>query len=107
MPFPIVSYGNVLSLSVWLRRLASLERGLDPRRSACNGSHGVLHDGGVAVLEPEVVLAEPRQALARAFVDVAVAPAVHLGPREPGDVSAVSVADPVPRRHPGQVAPRQ
>src|ERR1700694_2757314 len=104
MPFPGVSFGNVLSLSALRAVLAPLERGRsEQRHAACNGLCCVLHDCRSVVLEQEVELAEPGQPQAGAFGDVAVAPAVDLCTRETGNIAPEAVPDAVAGGHPRDV----
>src|SRR5438270_13615230 len=104
MPFPQLSFGNVVSLSAESATAAPPKRGSDETHTACHSPGRVLHNRRSAVLEQEVELAEPGQPLARTLGDVAVAPAVHLCSRESRDVAAEAVPDPVARAPPRDVA---
>src|SRR6266699_253462 len=108
MPFPGVAFGNPLRISA--ARLARPPpkrghpvEGSEPGQAAGDGTRGVLHDEGAAVLVPEEVLAESGHADPSALGDVAVSPAIHAGAGETSDIAAVAVTDPVPGRQAGDV----
>src|SRR6266511_5825178 len=105
MPFPPFAFGTWPRISVSEGPSPPPKRGylLDLCHAPCHSPCHVLHDGGTAVLEPKVIVAEPGNADPGPFGDVAVAPAIHLGPGEAGDVPAEPDPEPIARRHAGEV----
>src|SRR6266508_186747 len=105
MTFRTVSFGHVLSGIGLGRAFAAPQKGylLDLCHAPRHSPRHVLHNSGTAVLEPKVILAESGNTDPGPFRDVAGAPAIHLGPREAGDVAAEPDPEPIARRHAGEV----